>query len=245
LPAGELSLEPSNAPWRVLEPPATDGAPPPARRSGGHPIVIGTIAATLILVVLALFVVSQRQPSLVIDGAVNWPTASLGDAEAVTVPSSMPAPLVIEVGGAVVRPGLYTLAAGARVGDAIAAAGGYGPRVDAGRADRELNLAAPIRDGDEIRVPSRDDPAGPVTPPSAAGGAGGGAGSGSSGGLVDLNRASASELDTLPGIGPVTAAKIIAARDEQPFARVEELRERRVVGESTFGKIRDLVTVGP
>lgn len=164
------------------------------------------------------------------------------------------AELVVDVGGAVLRPGLYRLPPGARVGDAIAAAGGYGPRVDVGRVDRELNLAARLVDGDRVRVPSRDDP------PVAAGGSGtdagatdGGSatstdgGTGAGGGrtaLVDLNRATLAELDLLPGIGPVTAGKIVAAREERRFASVDELLERKVVGATTFARIRDLVTVG-
>ena len=150
--------------------------------------------------------------------------------------------LVVDVAGAVVNPGLYRLGTGARVGDAIEAAGGFSPRVDVDRVGIELNLAAILTDGAQIRVPSRDDPSAP--PAVGAGGGGGSGGGRGGGGLVNLNTATASELDTLPGIGPVTAAKIIEARATAPFRTVEELREREIVGEKTFENLRDLVTVG-
>ena len=127
--------------------------------------------------------------------------------------------VVVEVVGAVVRPGVFRLPAGSRIADLVDAAGGYGPRVDTARVAVELRLAAVLADGDQVRVPSRDDPASGTAPVGSAPASAGG-------GLIDLNHASAEELDTLPGIGPVTADKIIAARDEAPFATVDELRAR-------------------
>jgi competence protein ComEA len=104
----------------------------------------------------------------------------------------------------------------------------------------ELNLAAVIRDGDRILVPSRDGGG-----PGASRAPGGPAASGKPGSaLIDLNRATAEELDSLPGIGPVTADKIIASRSEKPFRTVEELRERKLVGQKTFDKLKPLITVG-
>jgi len=156
--------------------------------------------------------------------------------------SSPAAEIVVEVAGAVARPGVYDLVAGARVADAIAAAGGYSPRIDLGRATSELNLAARVADGDRIIVPSRDDapatagssPPGPLATPGAAVHAG----------PVDLNRATADELDALPGVGPVTVAKIIASRTEHAFHSVNDLLSRKLVGTAEFAKIRKLVTVG-
>ena len=140
--------------------------------------------------------------------------------------------LVVDVAGAVRSPGLYRLPAGARVGDAISAAGGFGPAVDAVTAASVLNLAAALSDGQKIVVPSRGSV---TTQPS-------GASAGSA--LVDVNRASQAELEALPGIGPATAQKIIAARAERPFANAHELLERKLVGNATWEKIRDLVTAG-
>jgi competence protein ComEA len=138
---------------------------------------------------------------------------------------------VVEVVGAVTHPGVYTLPAGARVADAIEAAGGFGPRVSAERVVAELTLAAPVADGARVVVPSRDDP---IESEEAVGGPR----------LIDLNRASPEELDALPGVGPVTAGKIVDARKEKPFASVDELRSRGILGQKAFDRIRDLVTVG-
>jgi competence protein ComEA len=140
--------------------------------------------------------------------------------------------LVVDVEGAVLRPGIIELPGGSRVADAIEAAGGYSPQADLAAAAAQVNLAATLRDGQQIVVP--------LIGASAAGGSGGAA----SGGLVDLNSASPDELDALPGIGPVTVEKIVAARAEQPFASFDELVTRKVMTAAQLDKVRDLVTLG-
>jgi competence protein ComEA len=149
--------------------------------------------------------------------------------------------IVVDVEGAVADPGLHQLRADDRVGDAIAAAGGYATNVDIEAAGRALNLAAKLTDGQQVRVPAL----GESVPAPASSGIGADPGMGSDGGLIDINHAAAEELDTLPGIGPVTAAKIIDARTEAPFATIDELQSRGVLGQSTFDKLRDLITVTP
>jgi competence protein ComEA len=123
------------------------------------------------------------------------------------------------------------------VGDLVAVAGGYGGRVDTARAERELNQAARLQDGDQIRVPARGEP----EHSQATGG--GPAAAAPDQGLIDLNSATDAELDALPGIGPVTVAKIVAAREEAPFTTIEDLRTRGLVGQKTFDNIRGSLVV--
>ena len=231
--------------WRVVEPPA----PAPPNTPGSKPPAIESnrIWAIVLAVGLAGLVGAGAWmlagPS---DATVGLEIAALeGSLESPpgTTRRSAPLPdLFVDVGGAVQRPGVYRLANGSRVVDAIEAAGGFAPSVDTAAAARDLNLAAALRDGDRVRVPVRGGAGG-----SSVGGESGDAmgtdGPGSGDGLVDLNTASSSELEALPAIGPATAAKIIAARDEVPFQSVEELRSRKILGEAALEKVRDLVTV--
>jgi competence protein ComEA len=166
------------------------------------------------------------------NGAGVDPTARSGDPE-----------LVVEIVGAVNRAGVFRLPPGSRVGDLVAAAGGYGTRVDTDRASRELNLAATLHDGDQVRVPSRDDEETAETSRTGDSLRSTGASAADASGQLDLNRATSAELEALPGIGPVTAGKILTSREERPFGEVQDLRTRKLVGEKTFEKLKDLVTV--
>lgn len=157
---------------------------------------------------------------------------TLGSASAPASASS-DGTLVVDVEGAVARPGIIELPAGSRVADALRLAGGYTDATDLGAAAATLNLAAPLTDGAQILVPVLG-----TTP------AGGSAAPGGGGGLVDLNSATPEELDALPGIGPVTVQKIVAARADRPFASLEETVERDVLNNGQLEKIRDLATVG-
>ena len=153
-----------------------------------------------------------------------------------------PTSLVVHVAGSVVTPGLVGLPAGARVADAIAAAGGLAPTADADR----LNLAESLVDGQRVFVPVVGQEPPPQVPLSggtvSAGGSPGAAGPVP---RVSLNSATAEELDALPGVGPSTAAAIVAYRDQNgPFTSIDDLLDVRGIGPAKLEGLVDLVQVG-
>lgn len=239
--------------WRQIEPATSEGdtkppVEPVAKTRVADLRFVGVVAAGVLLIAGVYIWLSgpSAVPSVSVSGQAGYFDPQLRaprEFETVFAQPSMGI-VVVDVEGAVVSPGLHVLPAGSRVGDAIAAAGGYAVVVDIAAATASLNLAQPLADGAKVHVPTRGESAGP--------GAQTGAGEDPAGGiqpgtdsLIDVNKATVEQLDTLPGIGPVTAAKIIAAREEGPFATVDDLLSREVVGASTFEKIRALVSVGP
>lgn len=148
-------------------------------------------------------------------------------------PPPTPAPITVHVAGAVNRQGVYRLQAASRVQDAIEAAGGFGAQA----AQDAVNLASPLQDGAQVWVPALPAVGGAeagsqssiVQPPAAR---------------VDLNIATQAELESLPGIGPATATKILAYRAEHgPFATIEEIQNVSGIGPATFERLRDLIVV--
>ncbi|ABU57783.1 ComEA family DNA-binding protein [Roseiflexus castenholzii] len=145
--------------------------------------------------------------------------------------------IVAYISGAVRAPDVYQLPVGARVKDLVLAAGGLSDDADIER----INLAAPIADGQHVRVPWIGDGAtmaatAPTESPA----------SGESSGLIDLNRATAAELDALPGIGNVLANRIVEWRErEGPFQSVDDLGKVEGIGPALLAKLKPLVTVAP
>lgn len=135
----------------------------------------------------------------------------------------------VDVEGQVLKPGVYELSQDARVQDALIAAGGLRPNANR----NAINLAAKLTDGQKIYIPAEGEviSAGINNPNQ---------GSTLNPGAVSINSASQAEIEKLPGIGPVTAGKII---DNRPYDSIEELLNKKVVGRSTFEKIKNLVSL--
>lgn len=160
------------------------------------------------------------------DGSVVGEDAASGPAGAAFVTSS---PIVVHVAGAVVAPGLYELPAGARVADAVDAAGG----ATADAVLDQINLAREARDGEQVVVPDAA---------MAESAASGGVGARGPSGRVNLNRAGVDELQTLPGIGPVTAQRIVEYREQHgPFAEAGDLLHVPGIGPRTLEDVADHV----
>lgn len=178
------------------------------------------------------------------------PAPAAGASAASTTSTVAVEVVVVQAAGAVNQPGVYELEAGSRVDDLVRRAGGLSSRADRAR----INLAAALVDGERIWIPAKGEES---VPEVVTGGAspGGGTtvgeeGAGGSGrpstpsGPVDLNTATAEQLDVLPGVGPATAAAIIAHREQVgPFQSVEDLLEVRGIGDAKLEQLRPLVTV--
>jgi competence protein ComEA len=148
--------------------------------------------------------------------------------------SAAPAELIVDVAGWVRHPGVYRFDPGARIVDAVDRAGGARDGADL----MVLNLAAPLTDGQQVLVPKKGRSVTPV------GTSTGGTVTGTTGGLVNINTADEPTLETLNGVGPVTAAAIIKYREENgPFATVDQLDAVSGIGPATLEELRDQVTV--
>lgn len=200
--------------------------------AGGGALILALAAVWLI------FAPIEEDASALSSGlTIATPIAS--PAEGASVPAS--GTIVVDVQGAVLEPGVRELPAGSRIADAIAAAGGYATDADLEAAVSAVNLAQPLGDGDQIRIPRIGDNQ------VASGGSGASDApmtADANSGLVNLNTASPEELEALPGIGPVTVQKIVAARQEQPFASLDDAVQRGVINRGQLEDIQAVATAG-
>jgi competence protein ComEA len=146
--------------------------------------------------------------------------------------------IVVDVEGAVVNPGIYSLTLGSRVQEALVLASGLSESADRSWVEKNLNLAAKLSDGAKIYIPRLGEIKNSALTPSQ--GISTGAGIEGASGLVNVNIATASELDALPGVGPVTAEKII---NNRPYAGIDDLLSKKAISSKVFSQIKDKVTV--
>ena len=194
--------------------------------------------AVLVAVLVGGWVLDSRPHSIPVTVAAEAPAGlSTPTRSAAAASSSAPAGLVVDVAGKVRHPGVYRLPAGARVQDAVTAAGGMAPGVD----PVSVNLARRLTDGEQVVVglPAAGSPA--EGQPAARGGT---ASAGSPAGPVDLNTATVEQLDALPGVGPVLAQRIVDWRTQHGrFGSVNDLSKVSGIGDAKLADLKPLVTV--
>ncbi len=184
-------------------------------------LLFGVLIAAILVGVLLVQRHWSRPEPIILSTAVPSPSPEA---------SATPAPLRVYVSGAVQRPDVYELPPGSIVKDALLVAGGASEEADLDR----INLAATLADGQQIYVPHQGEQDLPVQPPAAE----------STGGTrININTASAEALETLPGIGPTLAQRIVAYRQANgPFAAVQDIMAVSGIGPAVFAQIGDLIT---
>ena len=208
----------------------------------GYRRVISTAVAVAVVAVGAWWVV--RVPPVPVESTISFTATSVPGAASVSSPVEVNSSLgiVVHVAGEVKNPGVYTLSNSARMIDAVLAAGGA-----TARADLEvINLATPLMDSSQIYVPAKGAADRPVfaRPQPGMNGVESTQSSSSSGGIVNINRASVTELDALPGVGPSTAQAIVDYRTTNgPFGTPEDLLNVKGIGPAKFEAMRKLVGV--
>jgi competence protein ComEA len=235
-PAGSAPAGPGRDWLAGLVPTSLTGA----RLDPGRRATAALIAVAVAVAGVIAFLTWRSRPVAVTAPPVTSMSAVAAASPAPSSRSSAPAaPIVVAVSGRVRHPGVVRLAAGARVIDAVDAAGGPLPGADLGL----LNLARRLTDGELVVVglptapaPAAAMPAGSAQPP--------GTGVDPGGGVLDLNAATVEQLDGLPGVGPVLAQRIVDYRTAHGrFDSVDRLRDVSGIGDAKFAQLRDKVTV--
>ena len=186
----------------------------PILRRNIIPLALGAIGLLLVIFGLFQFFTNKTEPSpLVFEEAVQ------ADEN-----------LVVDVEGAVISPGVYSLSSKARTLDALAAAGGLSDDADRVWVEKNINLAKKVSDGLKIYIPRVGEQV--LSQETTTN-------TGTAGPVININTASATDLDSLPGIGTVTSQKII---DGRPYAQIEDLLVKKIIGKSTFDKIKDRIS---
>lgn len=179
------------------------------------PIAVGLLG--VVLIIGGIFATENKQKSK------DYPKASLVDTQKM---------ISVDISGAVKQPGVYQLQDGARIEDGVRQAGGFAENANQEFISKYLNLAQKLVDGSKVYVPVEGEISSAVTTAGVAGV--------KTQSKVNVNTSSQPELEALPGIGPVTAAKIISSR---PYQKIEDLLNQKVVSKAVFEKIKDQIVV--
>lgn len=178
------------------------------------PIILGSVSLLFIVLSIIIFIKSYQKTTPITFSS-DEKQASMAGAQAIE------AEIFVDVEGAVIHPGVYFLPIDSRVDDALILAGGFSSDADMKAISSSINRAAKLSDGAKLYIPREGDTE--ISPNSLSS-------------LININLASQSELESLAGIGEVTAGKIISNR---PYTRLEELVEKKAIGQSVFEKIKD------